>query len=1142
MNILLVLDRSGSISPFRNTYRDAAKAFVNALDGTPTQIGIVSFSVAANSYQDGSGSSSLTQSPLDLSDSGSAGDLNDTIEDVYANPSGGTNWDRALQKASQAKGFSADAATGQTTNPDVVVFITDGNPTARSTDGTDSGSDVDLIDLTAGMASANLVKSKQARALTKLKMYALGVGAGVTAENLKAVSGPLLGEDYETPTVAQLTAKLTELAARTCGARVFVRKRLAGSGADQEDWGFTGTSNGGSISYLDGNRRTHHTSGGRVETGVILTQLPAGGRELTVTEDSTGQPLSAFQLDSVSCRTGGYDGAPVTPVATPALGVKLSVQRGSTYYCTFVNSPAKPKLKITKTPDSKTINAGEDAEFTITVTNEGAGVAKGVKLTDDLPDQGTWTISSNPGGCQIAAGMLTCDFGDLPAGESRTVKVKTTTSFQQCATYVNGASVASDTEGTKSDNGNMITCKKPNLTVSKTPDGGTVDAGADAVFTIVVSNTGDGVAKNVTLSDQLPAPGVGGWTVSQQPSQGSCAVNGSNLLTCTGLGDLAKGESRTVKVKTGTSNDACPTFENPAATASAGNHPDVSDGGSIDCRKDAKITVVKQLAPTTDGGRFALKVGTTVVAANAGDGGEGSAFVDPGTHSVSEAGAGGTDLADYASSIACVKNGQPAGSGSGTSRNVTVGHDDVVVCTITNTRLGKIEIEKQTVPGGDATAFGFTSGLSPQTFQLSDDGVRTFTRVQPNAGGAAYEVSEDAAPGYRLESIDCGQDGDSAGSVQTRTASIHVSPGETVRCKFTNAKLDGKIVVVKDGPAKAHHGDSLTYTFDVSNAGNSPLHDVVVTDDRCAPVTRVSGDALLEPGEHWTYTCTYTPPAHDLEEEDPIVNTVTATAKDEQDKPVSDTDDHTTDLLHPDIEIDKQVDKQTAHVGDTLNYTFVVTNEGDTPLAVEFSDPRCDAGTLSRPDRRRRRGRQARRLGDVDVQVLARGDATSDPNPLPNTAKVTGTDELGGKDTDEDIESVDDHQAEHAGGEGGQPVRLSGRHGDVHVRGHEQRQHAADRRGGQRRPLRAGDARERRRRARSGRDVELHVLEADPGGPQDRRREPDPQRRDRDRQGSARQDGDERPTTTSCTCCTRPSTSRRPARRPRSRATRCSTR
>ena len=292
--------------------------------------------------------------------------------------------------------------------------------------------------------------------------------------------------------------------------------------------------------------------------------------------------------------------------------------------------------------------------------------------------------------------------------------------------------------------------------------------------------------------------------------------------------------------------------------------------------------------------------------------------------------------------------------------------------------------------------------------------------MRPNAGGTAYEVSEDAAPGYRLESIDCGQDADSTGNAGTRTASIHVSPGETVRCKFTNAKLDAKIVVVKDGTTRAHHGDTLTYTFDVSNAGNSPLHDVVVTDDRCAPVTRVSGDAQLDPGEHWTYECSYTAPAHAGDEADPIVNTVTATAKDEQDRPVTDTDDHETDLLHPDIEIDKQVDRQLAHVGDTLTYTFAVTNAGDTPLAVEFSDPRCDAGTLSGPDGRHGRRRPARPRRDVGVRVHARR-ARERPEPAAQHGDRDRHRRPGRQGHRPGLDLGDDHQAGHAGGEGGQP-------------------------------------------------------------------------------------------------------------------------
>lgn len=513
INVLMVLDRSGSIEPFKSSYRDAARAFVDALAGTPTQIGILSFSAGdggVSSYQDGSGSASLTHSPLDLGDAGTAAALKGTIDAVYASPSGGTNWDRALQKASEAKGFATNAATGQTANPDVVVFITDGNPTARSTDGSDSGSGVDLIDLTAGMASANLVKNRPARALSKLKLYALGVGSGVTPGNLAAVSGPVAGEDYETPTVAQLTAKLTELAARTCGARVYVRKRLTGNAADQAGWSFSATSSGGAVSYLDGNSRTHATTGGMVETGAILTQLPADGREVTITEDATGQPLGEFKLDGVACRSGGYDGAPVTPVGTPALGVKLSVQRGSAIYCTFTNSPKLPHLTVSKTPDGGTVGAGQDAEFSIVVANTGTATARNVVLKDALPAHGVWSISADPGGCSIAAGVLTCGFGELAPGASRTVKVKSATSHEQCAVYDNPAATATADNAPPASDGGTIACRDFTPGIAVVKEGSRFAYPGDTVtFTFAVTNAGEGALHDVTVTDDRCAPVTG---------------------------------------------------------------------------------------------------------------------------------------------------------------------------------------------------------------------------------------------------------------------------------------------------------------------------------------------------------------------------------------------------------------------------------------------------------------------------------------------------------------------------------------------------------------------------------------------------------------------------------------------------------
>jgi len=54
-------------------------------------------------------------------------------------------------------------------------------------------------------------------------------------------------------------------------------------------------------------------------------------------------------------------------------------------------------------------------------------------------------------------------------------------------------------------------------------------------------------------------------------------------------------------------------------------------------------------------------------------------------------------------------------------------------------------------------------------------------------------------------------------------------------------------------------GGAVTYTYTVTNPGVVPMHNVVVTDNKCGPVTFVSGDAnnnnLLDPGETWTYIC-----------------------------------------------------------------------------------------------------------------------------------------------------------------------------------------------------------------------------------------------------------------------------------------------
>jgi uncharacterized repeat protein (TIGR01451 family) len=128
------------------------------------------------------------------------------------------------------------------------------------------------------------------------------------------------------------------------------------------------------------------------------------------------------------------------------------------------------------------------------------------------------------------------------------------------------------------------------LTVVKTPDGQTINAGDTATFTIVITNTGTGTATSVTLNDPLPAGGGVNWTTST-PNCSVSGAPGAQTLTCN-LGDLAAGASTTVTVSAVTSAQACTTMPN-LATADATNTEPASDPGSITCIPPPNLTIVK---------------------------------------------------------------------------------------------------------------------------------------------------------------------------------------------------------------------------------------------------------------------------------------------------------------------------------------------------------------------------------------------------------------------------------------------------------------------------------------------------------------------------------------------------------------------
>jgi hypothetical protein len=170
LDIVLVVDRSGSTAGFDTAYRNSAKAFINELVGTPSRIGIVTFSVSA----------STVSNYVDVSTQAGADTLNGLIDGLGA-PFEGTNWEAAL---AQAATFAA---------PQLVLFVTDGNPTTQTT----GGDDYDTH-LGAGIAAANALK---ANGVTHITGVAVGENLGV--ENIAQTTGSGAGVGGANPDVHQ---------------------------------------------------------------------------------------------------------------------------------------------------------------------------------------------------------------------------------------------------------------------------------------------------------------------------------------------------------------------------------------------------------------------------------------------------------------------------------------------------------------------------------------------------------------------------------------------------------------------------------------------------------------------------------------------------------------------------------------------------------------------------------------------------------------------------------------------------------------------------------------------------------------------------------------------------------------------------
>jgi len=265
-----------------------------------------------------------------------------------------------------------------------------------------------------------------------------------------------------------------------------------------------------------------------------------------------------------------------------------------------------PALVITKTADAATVDAGAAIGFTITATNNGAGTATGVVITDVLPSGSgiSWSIDVNPGGCAITGTSpqtLTCTAVDLLPSTNEIVHVTSATAFTSCATYPNVATLtATNAPPTESPQA-ATTVQCSALALTKVADDDAVNSGDAIGFTVHATNTGPGTAIGATINDPLPAGDGVSWTIDPAyAGPGTCTIAGdvgSQVLTCL-LGDLAADADVSVHVTSATTAASCGDYPN-TATLLATNAPALTADAitTVNCAGVEAITPPPAIIP-----------------------------------------------------------------------------------------------------------------------------------------------------------------------------------------------------------------------------------------------------------------------------------------------------------------------------------------------------------------------------------------------------------------------------------------------------------------------------------------------------------------------------------------------------------------
>lgn len=717
----------------------------------------------------------------------------------------------------------------------------------------------------------------------------------------------------------------------------------------------------------------------------------------TATTTTNGGPITgyAWNFDNGQTAAGATTSATFAAAGTYTVTLTITDSCGYTATTTQPLTVLAPALSVSKTAQPATlVAAGGRLTYTVVVSNNGLGPATGVVVSDTIApntqfDAGSVLIAPPAAGGTTGAPPL--------IAQNLTIQPDSAITVTYAVTVTGGNLVTNTAAVTGLQNSAPISASAtvpvfqapPVLQLTKTAThANPLRPGQRITYTIVVSNSGLGLATGGVISDFLPAQVefIPASLLLEPQSAGSVGVLPAlitNLSITAGQRvtiTFAVTVTRPITNGVVLTNTAAVTAaevitpQRGSATATVLAVPAVS----IAKTGPATATVGSLLTYTltiTNPGDSLLQIKAVVddltgpAALPTGDS-NGNGWLDldetwqyVATYTVKPA-----DSTPLVNTVTVT-----AADGTGALVTASARHTATIeyAPAVTITKTGPA-----TAVVGQTVIFTFTVSHAPTSdgsplsqVVVIDDFAGGATQVTNGDGDLLLEAGETwvYTAGYTILAT--------TPNPFTNTARVWAQDSTNALVTASaqhRTDLSGfapQLFVDKDGPVSARVGQAVVFTFTVINVNlqalqlfklgpvgiasvgdGSPIRLTSVNDSVAGPATRISGDAngnnRLDGAEAWVFTAGYTIPATGTHT---LANTVTVTGLDQNGGEITAEDNHVTDILYYPLLQLAHAGPTTATVTQTIYLTYTLSHAAgsDTSPVSQLKVTNSLAGVLA---------------------------------------------------------------------------------------------------------------------------------------------------------------------------------------------------